>query len=181
MVRRAPLPPGALPGAIIVFLLAGLGPNVMLAAVALVVLLVGLALLWRPGELPVLLFLFAFPWLQASVAIFHANWFGLTVTELSPFTGDLQTAILLSLAGLLAMAVGMRLGAGAWRWQDAAEASMQARTHWLRSLAAPLPCGLGGQLRGADIRLGRAWTVRSPCWRSRASNGRSTSCWPTGR
>jgi hypothetical protein len=49
VVRRAPLPPGALPGAIIVFLLAGLGPNVMLAAVALIVLLVGLALLWRPG------------------------------------------------------------------------------------------------------------------------------------
>ena len=136
MVRRAPLPPGALPGAIIVFLLAGLGPNVMLAAIALIVLLVGLALLWRPGESPVLLFLFAFPWLQASVSIFHANWFGVTVAELSTFTGDLQTAILLSLAGLLTVAVGMRLGAGAWRWQDAADASMQARTigfdRWLR-------------------------------------------------
>jgi hypothetical protein len=135
-MRRAPLPPGALPGAIIVFLLAGLGPNVMLAAVALIVLLIGLALLWRPGESPVLLFLFAFPWLQASVSIFHANWFGVGVTELTTFTGDLQTAILLSLAGLLAVAVGMRLGAGAWRWQDAAEARMQAHTigfdRWLR-------------------------------------------------
>jgi hypothetical protein len=84
----------------------------------------------------VLLFLFALPGLQASVAIFHANWLGLTVAELSPFTGDLQTATLLSLAGLLAVAVGMRLGAGAWRWQDSAEAGMQARIigfdRWLR-------------------------------------------------
>ena len=130
------MPPGALPGAIIAFLLAGLGPNVMLAAAALIVLLVGLALLWRPGESPVLLFLFAFPWVQASVSIFHANWLGVTVTELSTFIGDLQTAILLSLAGLLTVAAGIRLGAGAWRWQDAANASMQARAvafdRWLR-------------------------------------------------
>ena len=121
-VRRVPLPPGALPGAVIVFLLAGLGPNVVLAAAALIVLLVGLALLWRPGETPVLLFLFAFPWLQASVSIFHANWLGVPVAEHSPFPADMQAAILLTLAGLLTVAVGMRLGAGAWRSQDAAAA-----------------------------------------------------------
>jgi hypothetical protein len=136
VVRRSLLPPGALPGATIVFLLAGLGPNVFLAATALIVLLIGLALLWRPGESPVLLFLFAFPWLQASILIFHANWYGVTVAELSTVSGDLETAILLSLAGLLTVAIGIRLGAGAWRWQDAAEASMQARAvvfdRWLR-------------------------------------------------
>jgi hypothetical protein len=136
VVRRAPLPPGALPGAIIAFLLGGFGPNVLLAAIALIVLLAGFALLWRPGESPVLLFLFAFPWLQASVSIFHANWSGVSIAELSMFTGDLQNAILLSLAGLLTVAVGIRLGAGAWRWQDAADASAQARAvvfdRWLR-------------------------------------------------
>jgi hypothetical protein len=109
---------------------------VALAATALIVLLVGLALLWRPGESPVLLFLFAFPWLQASISIFHANWVGVPVAELSTKPGDAQTAILLSLAGLLAVAIGMRLGAGTWRWQDATHAGMLASAvgfdRWLR-------------------------------------------------
>jgi hypothetical protein len=84
----------------------------------------------------VLLFLFAFPWLQASVAIFHANWLGVGVAELPSFISEMQTAILLSLGGLLTVAVGIRLGAGAWRWQDGAEAGAQAYAvgfdRWLR-------------------------------------------------
>ena len=118
-VGRLSLPPGALPAAVAVFLIGGLGPNMMLAAFSVLVLLVGSALLWRPEESPILLFAFAFPWLQGSIAIFHANWLDIAIFDYAPFSGNAQSAILLSLSGLAAFAVGMRLGAGPWRAQDA--------------------------------------------------------------
>ena len=41
--------------------------------------------------------------------------------------GDTQTAILLALGGLLIFALGMRLGAGPWHWQDAVWTREQVR------------------------------------------------------
>jgi len=108
-------PPAVLPTAAALFLLGGIGANSLLALAATLALIIGSALLWRPGEPPILLFIFGYQWLQSSIAIFHANRFGKTVSELSAYGGNLQLAIILSLLGLLALTVGMRLGAGRWR------------------------------------------------------------------
>lgn len=116
--RGALLPPATLPIAFALFLFGAAGPNFLLALLSVAVLIAGCLLLWRPGESPILLFTFAYPWLQGSVAIFHANWLGLNVTEYAPYTGDMSSAVLMSLAGLLTLAVGMRLGAGPRRTGD---------------------------------------------------------------
>ena len=117
-VRRALLPPATLPVALALLLFGAAGPNLPLAVLSSAVLIAGCLLLWRPGEPPILLFTFAYPWLQGSVAIFHGNWLGLGVTEYTPYQGDMHSAIVMSLTGLLALAVGMRLGAGPRRTAD---------------------------------------------------------------
>jgi hypothetical protein len=116
--RRMLLPPAMLPGAFAIVLIGGAGPNLLLALLSVAVLIVGCMLLWRPGESPVLLFVFAYPWLQGSIAIYHANWLGIDIVDYAPFHGDMHTAVVMSLAGVLALAVGMRLAAGPRRAED---------------------------------------------------------------
>jgi hypothetical protein len=119
-VQRALLPPATLPIALALLLIFGAtGPNLLLLLLSIAVLIAGCLLLWRPGEPPILLFTFAYPWLQGSISIFHANWLGIDVAEYTPYHhGDMQSAIVMSLAGLLALAVGMRLGVGPRRMFD---------------------------------------------------------------
>ncbi len=118
------LPPGVLPAAVLIFLFGGVGPNTWTALASVVTLVAGSALLWRPGETPILLFIFGFQWLQASVAVFHATWLGIGVAEYSRVGGETERAIWLTLTGLLFLAAGMRLGAGA----QSAEHSAAARS-----------------------------------------------------
>jgi hypothetical protein len=99
-------------------LLFGFGPNMLLALVAVLVLVAGSALLWRPGESPILLFIFGYQWLQASARIFHANVLGVHVVDLSYGGGQVAAASLLSLVALLVLAAGLRAGAGRWRVTD---------------------------------------------------------------
>ena len=115
--RFGPLlpPPLIKPLAVVLFLIGIFGANPFLAVAAVLVLVAGGALLWRPGESPILLFIFLYQWLQASLAIFHANWNGVSVSVLSEYGGDDRQAIILTLIGLLVVALGMRLGAGPWR------------------------------------------------------------------
>jgi len=111
------------PTTIALFVLSGIGANSLLALGAAVVLVIGSSLLWRPGESPILLFIFGYQWLQASVAIFYANWLGVTVSEVTPYRiygGNVNLATVLSLLALLVVAVGMRVGAGPWRPEVAA-------------------------------------------------------------
>jgi hypothetical protein len=110
--RGGLLPPATLPVALTLLLFGATGPNFLLASLSVAVLIAGCLLLWRPGEPPILLFTFAYPWLQGSIAIFHANWLGVDVAQYSEYPGDMNSAIVMSLTGLLALAVGMRLGAG---------------------------------------------------------------------
>ena len=104
--------------ATVVFALGGLGPNMTLALLSALVFAIGTILLWRPGEPPILAFAFLFAWLQASIAIFHSNWLGVDVTSFASFQGDMHASILLTLAGLLALAAGMRYGACSLRVQQ---------------------------------------------------------------
>jgi hypothetical protein len=94
------------------FLLFGFGPNTLLAFLASVVLVFGSMLLWRPGEPPILLFVFLYQWLQGGLGPFYGNFFGLNVQDLSLYGGRQEQATLLSLVGILVLAAGMRMGAG---------------------------------------------------------------------
>jgi hypothetical protein len=129
-IRGVLLPPATLPIALALTLLGGVGPNLLLALLSVAVLIVGCILLWRPGESPVLLFTFAYPWMQGSVAIFHANSLGLDVIEYTPFGGEMHAAVVMSLLGVVVLAVGMRLGAGHRRPAD---------TYALREIALSQP------------------------------------------
>ena len=110
-VRHSP-PLFIIPIALVIFLLFGIGPNASLAFLACVVLIVGVFLLWRPGEAQILLFLFAFQWLQLATHIFYANLRGVTLVELMENYSESEHAITLAAIGLLSLAIGIRIGAG---------------------------------------------------------------------
>jgi hypothetical protein len=133
------LPPATLPIVVAIFLVGGIGPNLLLALLSVAVLVVGCMLLWRPGESPILLFIFVFPWLQASTGIFHANWLGIDIGDYPVFSGEMHAAVAMSLAALLALAVGMRLGAGPRRAADLPGlhqmASSQPMQRWFKLYA----------------------------------------------
>jgi hypothetical protein len=88
------------------------------ALLALAVLVLGCSLLWRPGESPILLFVFSFQWLQASIELFYANWLGMKPSDLASFGGNSELAIILSLIAVGVLGCGMRLGVGAWHQRE---------------------------------------------------------------
>lgn len=116
------------------------GPNAPLALFSIAVLMIGIRLLWRPGESPILLYIFAYQWLQGSVKIFQGNFYGMALNDLPTFKGDFDLATLLSLIGLLMLTAGMRLGAGRWRAGPGNMARALALRHtpkkWFRWYAA---------------------------------------------
>ena len=136
---RAALPPATVGIAAAIFVIGGFGPNSLLAVLAIAVLLMGAFLLWRPRESPILLFVFGYQWLQASIGVFHANWLGIDVMDLGKYGGDFHLATVLSLLGLMALALGMRLGVGPWRQKDGvlarSSASCVAPQYWFRLYA----------------------------------------------
>ncbi len=115
---RSPLPPVVFPAAFVFLLLFGFGPNLPLAILSVIILILGSALLWRPGDSPILLLLFGYQWLQASARIFHSNFKGVDVSDLSYAVGQVSLASFLSLVALLTLAIGLRIGAGPWRAFD---------------------------------------------------------------
>ena len=101
--------------AVLVFFIGGIGPNAFLAFLAVCVLVLGVSLLWRPGEPPIFLLLFGMQWLQVSIGTFQANLLGIDINKTVEFDSDVWRAVLLSLFGLAFLAVGIRVGAGRWR------------------------------------------------------------------
>lgn len=97
---------------LLVIALASFGPNTALAVYAGIVLMLSVMLLWRPGESQVMLFIVIYQWFQASIKVIHANALDRPLYRMADFGGDVETSTMLSLTGLLALAVGMRLGAG---------------------------------------------------------------------
>ncbi|SFU46898.1 hypothetical protein SAMN02799631_00784 [Methylobacterium sp. 174MFSha1.1] len=141
----------------VLFLGFSFGPNLPLALLALAVFAIGWVILWRPGESAVLPITFCLHWVGAAVAVFHANWLGIELFSYSNFGGDMDRATRLSLVGVLCLAVGMRLGTGAWRPYEAATARRIALSHpverWflaylLVSAASILALGLGRLVPG---------------------------------
>jgi hypothetical protein len=150
--RPTRVPPLLIAVTATIFAVAGFGPNITLAIFALAVLIAGAALLWRPGEAPILLFIFGYHWIEISISIFYSNVFGQRVADFVPWNGEQERAIVLSLVALLLLAAAMRYGAGRWRHEA------------------------GERLR--KIVLGRPVGV-SRCSPWAISNGRSSGCSPT--
>ena len=130
---RVRMPPMALPLALALLLSLGIGPNSLLAIFAILVLLIGFALLWRPGETPILIFLFFYQWLQASARIFHANFKDVDVADLSYGGGQVSLASMLSLIAVLVLAAGLRIGIGSWRPIDGQMCRNMVLTHNTRT------------------------------------------------
>lgn len=93
-------------------LFGAIGLNSSLGLAAVVVLWLGLHLLWRKHISPVLLFVFVYQWLQASVLIFKANYEGFAISSLDMQNGQMTQAIFLSLIALSFLALGMYQGIG---------------------------------------------------------------------
>lgn len=89
-----------------------LGPNTALAFFAWLTLIVGIWLLWRPGEPAILLLVFGYQWLQASVGLYYGNVLGAEIGAWSTQGGQHNRAILLTLIGLLVLAVTIRAAIG---------------------------------------------------------------------
>lgn len=92
----------------------GFEPNTLHMLLAIVVLFLGFAWLWRPGESPILLFLFMYSWIEASAAILYANWRSMPLIHYPEVGGDIDSAVDLSLLGLLCITAGMRYGINRW-------------------------------------------------------------------
>jgi hypothetical protein len=96
----------------VIFLLFGIGPNYLLALLVCALLIVGVFLLWRPGEPQILLFLFSFQWLQVATSVFFANLRGVALAESIDSFPGVDRATTLASIGLLSLAIGIRIAAG---------------------------------------------------------------------
>lgn len=111
--RSSLAPPGWLwlPPSLL-FPLAVSGPNFALGLYAVTVLAFGLRLLWRPGEPPILLFIFLWQWMQSATGALYGNAIGVSLAVLHPYTGRHEFASGLMLTGVLVLALCMRATAG---------------------------------------------------------------------
>mgnify|MGYP001292002807 FL=1 len=89
-----------------------MGPNTLLALYACVALPIGILLLWRPEEPPILLFLFIYQWIQTTIGTFYSNLLGQQVDRLADHPGRHEEAIALLISGLIVLAAAMRIAAG---------------------------------------------------------------------
>lgn len=84
--------------------------NLLLSMASLLVLALILKLLWRPGEPPILLLAMAYHWVQACILTLDAKLRGQTLNEMVG-SQTVTEAAWLTLLGVLAVAVGMKVGA----------------------------------------------------------------------
>jgi hypothetical protein len=107
---------------------AGLGAALWspVAGFSVFVLFTVLGLLWRADEPPALAYCLAFQWTSVSSGLLYQGVTGSVPGD--PIIGDLDYAVLLSLVGLLVIAIGMRLGL--WvvpsRWSSVTTAAPDA-------------------------------------------------------
>lgn len=133
------LPAFLLPASAVAFALLAVGVNTGLGLLSFLVFILGVALLWRPGEAPILLYIFLFQWIEASLSIFYADWKNLTPAQASSIEGEHELAILLTLIALLCIALGLRIGAGSRCTDEVQLARFTIQRHgqmpWLKHYA----------------------------------------------
>jgi hypothetical protein len=81
-----------------------------LDGLAVFTLLICLGLTWRRDEAPVFPFILFYQWVAVVIGHFYEEWIGPLPQRYAP--GDVDKTILVSLIGLIVLAVGMRIGAG---------------------------------------------------------------------
>lgn len=91
------------------------GPNTFLGLYAVAVLALGLRLLWRPGEPPILLFIFLWQWLQSATGALYGNAIDVPLADLNYYSGRHEFASGLMLTGVLVLAIAIRAAAGRHR------------------------------------------------------------------
>ena len=96
------------PAVLCLAMLALASANPMLTVVGILAMPLLMSLLWRPGEVPILLACCAMQWLQVMTPVFDADMVGSPLAAVSGLPTHDQ-ATWLSLAGVVAIAVGMRL------------------------------------------------------------------------
>lgn len=133
--RYKSLSHGGLAAVLVAAALAPFTANPLLTLAAVLTFPVLFTLLWREGEPPILLLAVMFQWIQVTTKLFYADVIGIAVSEVpidtlgAPYGTHLymDDAILLALAGLIALSAGIRLGF---------PRTTVLPTHWrLRSLA----------------------------------------------
>lgn len=97
-------------GATLLGVMTSPSPLVVFASGIVAILIVGL--LWRPGEPPLLLVPVLLQFLQVALKPALTAYFDSPLSDLSDFDLDLEPAALLGLAGIAALALGLRMGAG---------------------------------------------------------------------
>jgi len=114
------------------------------------VFLLIVTLFWRPGEPPILLYIFLFQWLESSVWIYYDTFRGLRVDDGSPSGAGRQLATVLLLIGLAVQAIGVRWAAGEWSSQDRELAESQLnrvrQNTWLRLYLVATVVSVGAAL-----------------------------------
>ena len=88
-----------------------LGPNTGLALYSCFVLVLGTRLLWRPGEPPILMFVFFYQWIRAGFGPFYGNLLGVPLDTLVQYAGQNKLADFLQLTAILVLAVAIRFAA----------------------------------------------------------------------
>lgn len=112
------------PLALGVALLAMASANPLLSIGSLLLLFLLVAMLWRPGEPPALLYAMAYHWMQASILVIYANVEGTRLDTLG-YGVEVESATWLTLVSIFVVALGMRAGAGR-NYGGVAQASVSA-------------------------------------------------------
>ncbi|MBB5751867.1 hypothetical protein [Prosthecomicrobium pneumaticum] len=89
-----------------------MSPNSLLVFATGAVLAGSILLLWTPRDVPVLLLPVAMQWLSVAIKPIQTAVFGVELNDLPRIGADLVSAAWFALAGIAALAVGMRLGLG---------------------------------------------------------------------
>jgi hypothetical protein len=92
--------------------------SLFLTISVVLVAMLAIKLLWRPGEPPTLLLLIALHLVQVSTALLYADVLGVHVNSISEYRVDLEAATWVALGAVLCLAFGMSSGnAGPSIWQ----------------------------------------------------------------
>lgn len=110
--RKRGVPAGVWLGAALLMPFAVFGPNALVGIYGLAVFLIGVLLLWRPGEPQILVLIFLYQWSQCAVGALYGNAVGLSLNELAGFSGQHDYASALMLTSIIVLAICMRATAG---------------------------------------------------------------------
>ena len=122
---------------VIAVLGAAVSPSPFAVLLSGAVLALGVWLLWPTNDAPILLLPFGLQWLAVSIKPLQTALMGTPLNDLADFSSSLTPAVYLAFAGVAALAIGLRVGAGRrpidWNATMASEAS-----RWPAAIILPI-------------------------------------------